>query len=64
MIVKFWIDAEQDLVLKEKMILNLCKIKDITLSNISTNKLNLYSEKTGKQITEYTVEFLDLKEDK
>ena len=61
MTVKFWIEDEQDLALKEKMILKLCKIKDIILHDISFNKMNLYSERTGKQITEYTVTFLESK---
>ena len=64
MTVKFWIEDEQDLALKEKMILKLCKIKDIILQDVSFNKMNLYSEITGKQITEYTVTFLELKENR
>lgn len=64
MTVKFWIEDEQDLALKEKMILKLCKIKGIILIDASFNKMNLYSERTGKQITEYTVTFLELKENR
>lgn len=64
MTVKFWIEDEHDLALKEKMILKLCKIKGIILHDVSFNKLNLYSERTGKQITEYTVTFLELKENR
>lgn len=64
MTVKFWIEDEQDLALKEKMILKLCKIKGIILNDVSFNKMNLYSERTGKQITEYTVTFLELKENR
>lgn len=64
MTVKFWIEDEQDLALKEKMILKLCKIKDIILHDVSFNRMNLYSERTGKQITEYTVTFLELKENR
>ena len=64
MIVKFWIEDEHDLELKEKMVLKLCKINGIILHDVSSNKLNLFSEKTGKQLTEYTVTFLEIKENK
>ena len=64
MVVKFWIEDENDLALKEKMVLKLCKINGIILHDVSSNKLNLFSEKTGKQLTEYTVTFLELKENK
>lgn len=60
MTVKFWIEDENDLALKEKMVLKLCKIKGIILHDVSMNKLNLYGERTGNQITEYTVTFLEL----
>ena len=64
MTVKFWVEDDQDLALKEKMITKLCKIKGIILHDVSFNKLNLYGERTGKQITEYTVTFLELKENR
>ena len=60
MTVKFWIEDENDLALKEKMVLKLCKIKGIVLHDVSCNKLNLYGQKTGNQIIEYTVTFLEL----
>ena len=64
MVVKFWIEDEHDLELKEKMVLKLCKINGIILHDVSSNKLNLFSERTGKQLTEYTVTFLEIKENK
>ena len=64
MAVKFWIEDENDLALKEKMVLKLCKINGIILHDVSSNKLNLFSKRTSKQLTEYTVTFLELKENK
>lgn len=64
MVVKFWIEDEHDLELKEKMVLKLCKIKGVILHDVSSNKLNLISKRTGKQLTEYTVTFLEIKENK
>ena len=62
MVVKFWIEDENDLALKEKMVLKLCKIKGVILHDVSSNQLNLISKRTGKQLTEYTVTFLEIKE--
>lgn len=64
MVVKFWIEDEHDLELKEKMVLKLCKINGVILHDVSSNKLNLFSKRTGKQLTEYTVTFLEIKENK
>lgn len=64
MIVKFWIEDEHDLELKEKMILRLSKMRGIVIHDIASNKLNLFSKRTGKQLTEYTVTFFRKEESK
>lgn len=64
MVVKFWIEDESDLALKEKMILKLSRMKGIILHDVSCNKLNLVSERTRKQLWEYTITFLEIKENK
>ena len=56
MTVNFWVENERDLALKEKMILKLCKLKGVILHDVSASKV----EQNGKQLTEYTVTFLEL----